>query len=458
MKNPVDDINIATIWSDLIKGQERSLNKPIFETLISSTKPLELKEHVLIVAVPHEVIKEWLSRHCLTLLEEEIRSSGNGIHKIEFTVGPSELFQTPSLEEAGYTEIQENISRSLQVAYLNPRYTFDTFVVGNGNRFAHAASLAISEAPANVYNPFFIYGGVGLGKTHLMQAIGYEVLKNFPGKKVLYITSEFFTNEMINAIQEGKTLGFKNKYRNIDVLMVDDIQFLAGKERTQEEFFHTFNALYEANKQIIVSSDRPPKEIPTLEERLRSRFEWGLTADIQPPDFETRVAILRKKAELVNIPVPHEIMALIASKVQSNIRELEGALIRLVAFASLSGSEISMPLAEKVLKDLSYPLKGRSSINIDLIKKATSDYYSVKIDDMSAKIRTKEIANARQVAMYLSRELTDHSFPKIGEEFGGRDHTTVLHAYEKIKGSVKKDFAVEEAVKNILKSLKKYSP
>jgi len=457
VKNPSGDISLSSIWSDLLKSQEKSLNKPIFETLVSSTKPLEIKNDVLIVAVPHDVIKEWLSKHCLTLLKEEIRSSENGINNIEFAVGPPELFQTPSLEETGFVDIQENISRSLQVAYLNPRYTFDTFVVGNGNRFAHAASLAIAEAPANVYNPFFIYGGVGLGKTHLMQAIGYEMLKNFPRKKVLYITSEFFTNELINAIQVGKTLEFKNKYRNIDLLMVDDIQFLAGKERTQEEFFHTFNSLYEANKQIIVSSDRPPKEIPTLEERLRSRFEWGLAADIQPPDFETRVAILRKKAELVDIQVPHEIMSLIASRVQSNIRELEGALIRLVAFASLSGSEVSISLAEKVLKDFTHPLKGKSSINVDLIKKATADYYSVKIDDMSAKIRTKEIAIARQVAMYLTRELTDYSLPKIGDEFGGRDHTTVLHAYEKIKSAVKNVKDIDEAVKNILKALKKYS-
>lgn len=454
----IDDLDIHRLWNELLPSIEKSLNKPIYETLVSSTKPLELKEGVLEVAVPHEVIKDWLSKHCLTLLEEEIRSLGQGINRIVFTVGPNDLFQTPSLEEAGLSDFQDTISRSLQVTYLNPRYTFDTFVVGNGNRFAHAAALAVADTPATAYNPFFIYGGVGLGKTHLMQAIGYSVLKSFPKMRVLYITSEMFTNDLIASIQAGKMQEFRNKYRNIDLLMVDDVQFLAGKERTQEEFFHTFNTLHEANKQIVVSSDRPPKEIPTLEDRLRSRFEWGLTADIQPPDFETRIAILKKKSELVEISVPNDVLHLIASKISSNIRELEGALIRVVAFASLSSTDISLPLVEQVLKDLGNPLKGKSSISIDLIKKTVAEYYTVRIDDMSAKIRTKEIANARQVAMYLSRELTPASLPKIGEEFGGRDHTTVLHAYEKIKQSIREDKEVDEAVKSILKILKKYTP
>lgn len=457
-KTMIDDIDIHRLWNDLLPQIEKSLNKPIYETLVSSTKPLDLKDGFLEVAVPHEVIKDWLSKHCLTLLEEEIRSLGQGINKISFVVGPSDLFQTPSLEGAGLSDFQETISRSLQVTYLNPRYTFDTFVVGNGNRFAHAAALAVADTPATAYNPFFIYGGVGLGKTHLMQAIGYSVLKSFPKMKVLYITSEMFTNDLIASIQAGKMQEFRNKYRNIDLLMVDDVQFLAGKERTQEEFFHTFNALHEANKQIVVSSDRPPKEIPTLEDRLRSRFEWGLTADIQPPDFETRIAILKKKSELVEVTVPNEVIHLIASRVSSNIRELEGALIRVVAFASLSSTDISLPLVEQVLKDLGGPSKGKSSISIDLIKKTVAEYYTVRIDDMSAKIRTKEIANARQVAMYLSRELTPASLPKIGEEFGGRDHTTVLHAYEKIKLAIKEDKEVDDSVKSILKILKRYTP
>jgi len=454
----LDVVDIHSLWSKLLPEIEKSLNKPIYETLVSSSKASSLKDGVLEVAVPHEVIKEWLSKHCLTLLEGEVRFLNPDIKKIVFIVGPRDLFQTPPLEEGGLIDFQETITRNLQVTSLNPRYTFDMFVVGNGNRFAHAASLAVAETPATAYNPLFIYGGVGLGKTHLMQAIGYSVLKTFPKMRVLYITCEMFTNDLIDSIQNGKMQEFRNKYRSIDLLMVDDVQFLAGKERTQEEFFHTFNTLHEAGKQIVVSSDRPPKEIPTLEERLLSRFEWGLTADIQPPDFETRIAILRKKADLVEVSVPDEVLHMIASKVTSNIRELEGALIRVVAFASLSAKDISVALVEQVLKDMINPLKGKSSISIDLIKKITAEYYTVRIDDMSARIRTKEIANARQVAMYLSRELTPASLPKIGDEFGGRDHTTVLHAYEKIKQAIKSEKEVGEAVKNILTALKKYTP
>ncbi|MBU0573747.1 MAG: chromosomal replication initiator protein DnaA [Candidatus Margulisbacteria bacterium] len=456
-----EELDINRVWGKLLSSVEKSLNKPIFETLISSTKPVTLKEGKLEVAVPHEVIKEWLSKHCITLLEEEISSMGEGISKLEFAVGPRDLFDTPQLETpvqdgSGPQEtsktFQDNLSRNIQLTLLNPRYTFDSFVIGHGNRFAHAAALAVAEAPGAAYNPLFLYGGGGLGKTHLMQAIGHSVLKTRPTSKVLYISSEVFTNELINSIRDDKTKEFREKYRNIDVLMVDDIQFLAGKERTQEEFFHTFNALHESNKQIVLTSDRPPKDIPTLEERLRSRFEWGLIADIQPPDFETRIAILRKKAETVELSVPTEVLTFIASKVASNIRELEGALIRVVAFASLSGSDITISLVENVLKDLVNSSRG-ASITIDDIKRITAEYYSVKIDDMSAKIRTKEIATARQVAMYFAREMTEFSLPKIGEEFGGRDHTTVMHACDKVKTSLKSNSSIDEAVKNIRKKI-----
>ncbi len=455
----IEQLNIDSIWNLLLPAVEKSLNKPIYETLISSARPTEFRDGIVEVAVPNEIIKEWLSRHCLTILEEEAKSIDGTIKKISFFIGPKDLFTTPSLEE-GYSETQEKkfqevVSRNVQITYLNPRYTFDTFVIGAGNRFAHAAAKAVAESPATAYNPFFIYGGVGLGKTHLMQAVGHEVLAKSPHKRVLYITCEMFTNELINAIRNDKTTQFRNKYRNIDILMVDDIQFLAKKEATQEEFFHTFNALHSSNKQIIISSDRPPKEIPTLEERLSSRFEWGLTADIQPPDFETRIAILRKKAEFVELSIPDDLLTFIASRVESNIRELEGALIRVVAFASLSGSEISFELVEKVLKDISKSAKGKERISIDFIKKATAEYYSVKIDEMSAKIRTKHIALARQVAMFITRELTGTSLPKIGEEFGGRDHTTVIHACEKISKAKKTDPEVTEAIRSIEKVLKK---
>lgn len=451
----MNDKDLNYVWTNLVTSLEKSLTKPIYETLISSTKLVDFKEGTIQIAVPQDLIKDWLSKHCHTLLEEELKMAQPEIKKLEFVVDPS-IFTTPQLESMDGLPNKERISKTLQFAYLNPRYTFETFVIGDGNRFAHAASIAVGESPGTVYNPLFIYGGVGLGKTHLMQAIGHYLLQTRPKSKVMYITSEMFTNELINSIRYDKTDPFRNKYRNIDLLLIDDIQFLAGKERTQEEFFHTFNALYEANKQIVISSDRPPKDIPTIEERLRSRFGWGLTADIQPPDYETRIAILRKKAELVELQVPDEVMAYIASKIISNIRELEGALIRVVAFAQLSNLDISIKLVEQSLKDFTVSNK-RNTISIDLIKQATAEYYSVKIDDMSAKIRTKEIANARQVAMFLCRELTSSSLPKIGEEFGGRDHTTVLHAYEKIKQQLKSDSSIEEALKSIKARIKRYS-
>lgn len=333
---------------------------------------------------------------------------------------------------------------------LNPKYTFDSFVIGNSNRFAHAASLAVAESPAKAYNPLFIYGGVGLGKTHLMHAIGHYILQNTPNAKVVYVSSEKFTNELINSIKDDKNEEFRNKYRNVDVLLIDDIQFIAGKERTQEEFFHTFNALYEADKQIILSSDRPPKEIPTLEDRLRSRFEWGLIADIQAPDFETRIAILKKKADVENLDIPNEVMVYIATKIKSNIRELEGALIRIVAYSSLTNREISVDLAAEALKDI-ISSEQNKQITIELIQDIVCNYFNLKIQELKSSRRTRNIAFPRQIAMYLSRKLTDMSLPKIGEEFGGRDHTTVIHAYEKISNILKKD----ESLRNVIDDLNK---
>ncbi|MBN2058527.1 MAG: chromosomal replication initiator protein DnaA [Candidatus Saganbacteria bacterium] len=448
-------MDLNSLWNKIVPSLEKSLNKPIYEALISSTKPLAISGKTLQIAVPNELVKDWLSKHCVTLLEQELAAQAVDLNKVAFVVGPKDLFSTPPLEKNATPAEKVSVPSS---PYLNARYTFDTFVIGHGNRFAHAASLAVAEAPAKAYNPLFLYGGVGLGKTHLMQAIGHHVVMNNHRAKIVYITSETFTNELINSIRDDKTIQFRNKYRNIDVLLVDDVQFLAGKERTQEEFFHTFNTLYEAGRQIVVSSDRPPKEIPTLEERLRSRFEWGLTADIQAPDYETRIAILKKKAELSELTVSDEILSYIASKVMSNIRELEGALIRVVAFASLNASEITPPLVDQALKDVLDLNKGsQANVSIELVKKVAAEYYSVRIDDMSAKIRTKEIATARQVAMFLAREFTGASLPKIGEGFGGRDHTTVLHAYEKIKAALKNDDGVQEAVKNISNRLRSYT-
>jgi chromosomal replication initiator protein len=338
-------------------------------------------------------------------------------------------------------------------AILNPKYTFESFVVGPSNRFAHAASMAVADSPAKAYNPLFIYGPVGLGKTHLMQAIGQEVLKRNPASKVLYITSEKFTNQLINAIKTGTTIKFREKFRTVDCLLIDDIHFIAGKEATMEEFFHTFNALYDAHKQIVVSSDKPPKDISHLEERLVSRFEWGLVTDIQPPDFETRTAILRKKAERENIAIPDEVTFFIADKIKSNIRELEGALIRVVAYSKLVGKEVDEAVAYEVLKDMI--VETQRKITIDLIQRRVAEYFEIRPSDMTAKRRSKNVVYPRHIAMYLSRELTSYSFPEIGEQFGGRDHTTVLHGCDKIRKDIKKDSKIKSLVDKLVIEIKK---
>lgn len=336
---------------------------------------------------------------------------------------------------------------------LNSKYVFDTFVIGAGNRFAHAASLAVAEAPAKAYNPLFIYGGVGLGKTHLMHAIGNYVLEHNPKARVLYISSEKFTNEFINAIRDNRSESFRNKYRNIDILLIDDIQFLAGKESTQEEFFHTFNALHDEQKQIVISSDRPPKEIPTLEDRLRSRFEWGLITDIQPPDLETRIAILKKKAKAENLDIPNEAIVYIANQIDTNIRELEGALIRVVAYSSLINQDITVHLAAEALKDI-IPSNRPKVITIQDIMQTVGEFYGMRPEDFKARKRTKAVAFPRQIAMYLSRELTDFSLPKIGEAFGGRDHTTVIHAHEKIASMLKSDPELNKIIRTLMEKIK----
>jgi chromosomal replication initiator protein len=441
-----------TAWNLFTSYLEKNLSKPIYEALLNQSQPLTVDDGTLLISVQNVFSRDWLKEKCGTIIEDSINLlSSEGVSKIEFTVIPSNEPRPTAKFAPEYLSSSPKMNGA--AAILNPRYTFSSFVVGHGNRFAHAASLAVAESPAKAYNPLFLYGGVGLGKTHLMQAIGLYVIQNSPGAKVIYVTSEQFTNELIAAIREDKTTEFRNRYRNIDILLIDDIQFIAGKERTQEEFFHTFNTLHESSKQIVVSSDRPPKEILTLEERLRSRFEWGLTADIQIPDYETRIAILQKKAQINELEVPNEVLDVIATRITSNIRQLEGALIRIVAQASVNGQDLTAETAEQCIKDFISPSKGKP-ISISLIKKATAEYYTVKIDDMSAKTRTREIATARQVAMYLARELTKASLPKIGEEFGGRDHSTVIHAHDKITEAIKSATEIEEAVKEITKNIK----
>jgi chromosomal replication initiator protein len=336
---------------------------------------------------------------------------------------------------------------------LNPKYTFERFVIGDSNRFAHAAAFAVAEAPAKAYNPLFVYGPAGLGKTHLLQAVGHYATRLYPQLRVRYVTSEQFTNEFIDAISNKRHNPFQRRYRDVDILLIDDIQFLENKERTQEEFFHTFNSLHNADKQVVISSDRPPKQIGQLEDRLRTRFEWGLITDIQPPDMETRLAILRKKSAQDGIPVPDEVLALIADRISANIRELEGAFIRVAAFASLQGTEVTLNLARMVLKDL-FPDAGGSKISVSLIMSETASYLGFTLDELCSGSRTRQLVNARQIAMYLTRELTDLSLPKIGEAFGGRDHTTVIHANKKISDLMRERAGIYEQVQELTSRIK----
>ncbi|SOC39416.1 chromosomal replication initiator protein DnaA [Ureibacillus acetophenoni] len=439
--------HLEELWNNVLAQVEQKISKPSFETWLKSTKLLSYKGTNVIIAAPNSFARDWLENHYVHLIAGILAELTGEDLLIKFVVQKdqdSDDFELPApIIQAKDTEHYDS-----SAGMLNPKYTFDTFVIGAGNRFAHAASLAVAEAPANAYNPFFIYGGVGLGKTHLMHAIGHYVLEHNPNAKVVYLSSEKFTNEFINSIRDNKAVDFRNKYRNVDVLLIDDIQFLAGKESTQEEFFHTFNTLHTESKQIVISSDRPPKEIPTLEDRLRSRFEWGLITDITPPDLETRIAILRKKAKADGLDIPNEVMHYIANQIDTNIRELEGALIRVVAYSSLVNQDISAELAQQALKDIIPNSKPRIITILD-IKEVVGEHYQIKLEDFAAKRRTKQIAFPRQVAMYLSRELTDFSLPKIGEEFGGRDHTTVIHAHEKIAKMLKEDQQLQQDIKQI---------
>jgi len=449
------DATIIELWRKVLAKIEKTLSKPSFDTWLKATKATALEEDSLIVVAPNEFARDWLESRYSPLIIETLYET-TGIHmKVKFVVPQNPDFGlTDELPMAKAKLVSQPLAGDDQPpSILNPKYTFDTFVIGSGNRFAHAASLAVAEAPAKAYNPLFIYGGVGLGKTHLMHAIGHYVVQHNPSAKVVYLSSEKFTNEFINSIRDNKAVEFRNKYRSVDVLLIDDIQFLAGKESTQEEFFHTFNALHEESKQIIISSDRPPKEIPTLEDRLRSRFEWGLITDISPPDLETRIAILRKKAKAENLDIPNEVMIYIANQIDSNIRELEGALIRVVAYSSLINRDIDTQLAAEALKDI-IPSSKPKIITIIDIQRAVGEAYTLKLEDFKAKKRTKSVAFPRQIAMYLSRELTDASLPKIGDEFGGRDHTTVIHAHEKISKSLAVDPQLQATIQNLIEKLK----
>jgi len=446
---------IEELWNKILEIIKEELSPQAYNSWFSQTEVVKFNDNELVLSVPSDFCKDWLEKHYVGFIRDILKGvlGSNNSLKIGFKIadkkfsGPS---PSASKNKAGKSKpfLKDN------KLVLTPKYTFDNFVVGNSNRFAHAACLAVAQSPAKSYNPLFVYGGVGLGKTHLMQAIGNYIMQhsNKTKVKVLYISSEKFTNELINSIRDDRTVAFRDKYRSVDVLLIDDIQFLAGKERTQEEFFHTFNTLHDSNKQIVITSDRPPKDIPTLENRLISRFEWGLITDIQPPDYETRIAILRKKAQMENLNIPDEIINFIAEKIPSNIRQLEGALTKLTAYSSLTKKDLSISLAKDILKDI-IPLENKK-ISVNQIQKVVSDYYVIKINSLLSKKRTKDIVLARQVAIYLSRELTDMSLPSIGGAFGGKDHTTILHSYNKIKNKIIKDKSFKNIITNLILNIK----
>ena len=443
--------NIHELWQYILTEMKEKVSKPSYDTWLSETKASDVTDDVFTVLVPNEFIRNWLEKKYLKVIKQLLLEITGQDLSVNFVIEN----ESGNKKEVSAIIIDgEEAKPQEQRNMLNPKYTFETFVVGATNRFAHAAALAVAEAPAKSYNPLFIYGGVGLGKTHLMHAIAHYVQEYHPQKNVIYLSSEKFTNEFINAIMENNAEIFRNKYRNVDILLIDDIQFLAGKEQTQEEFFHTFNTLHEENKQIIITSDRQPKEIPTLEERLRSRFEWGLITDISPPDLETRIAILAKKARAEGLDdISSDVMHYIANQIDTNIRELEGALIRVIAYASLVNSDVNVQLAADALKSI---IKNREpeKVTIEKIQSYISENYAVSVDDLLSKKRTQAIAYPRQIAMYLSRELTDNSLPKIGEAFGGRDHTTVIHAHRKIGDQVEEDLSFASEINKHMEQLK----
>ena len=448
--------DLAEIWVKCTDKFKESANEKIFDVWIKPIIPLEVTDTYYKVAVKNSFFKTMLEENYANLIEGILSNiMGKNISLIietmegEASLSEELLEPRPTKTQQQQLFTEKTAEQQIDESNLNPKFVFETFVIGNSNRFAHAAAQAVANNPAHAYNPLFLYGGVGLGKTHLMHAIGNRIKQNNPGMKVLYTTSEKFTNEIINSIQNKNTEAFRQKYRNIDCLIIDDIQFLKGKEQTQVEFFHTFNALKDANKQIIISSDRPPREIETLEDRLRSRFDQGLTADIQPPDLETRMAILRTKALSDNIQMPNDVITLLATNIATNIREIEGAYTKIVAYTSLMDMPITVETAQKVLTDMGNAIKTRT-ITFEGITKVVAEHYNIKQDELFNKKRTQNIAHPRQVAMYLCRELADLSYPKIGELFGGRDHTTVIHAYEKISKNKNTNLALQKEIQEMV--------
>ena len=474
----MDETQMQAIWEQILSKVQESLSESVCNKWLRPVRPISLTDQALTIGTPNDFYKEWISDRYIRFLEDAVLdTTGNKLHitiqsldlpmKEKAPKKPSKTMdiakegapiqdalindETPSIETSSLHQghdFPEQIAPG-DPSTLNPKYTFDTFVTGKSNQLAHAAALAVAASPGSAYNPFFMYGGVGLGKTHLMHAIGHQILKTNPDKRVLYVSSEKFTNELINSIRDNDPEIFRQKYRTVDVLLVDDIQFLSGKTGTQEEFFHTFNTLRDADKQIILSSDRPPREVDKLEERLRSRFEWGLITDIQAPDLETRIAILKKKSLIDHLNVPNDVMVYIASRIDSNIRELEGALTRAVAYASLTHQPVTTDVVAEALKNIFAENKTKV-ITLDVVQEIVADHFKVNIEELHSKKRTREIAFPRQVAMYLCRKLTEDSLPNIGNFFGGRDHTTVLHAFNTISAKRESDKKLDKTIQELI--------
>jgi chromosomal replication initiator protein len=458
------ELTAQSLWSEVAGRLRGALNDTTYGTWFGETHGLAIEGERFIVGVPNDFTRDWIEGHFLGLIGAAIRDVTGAERPVELRVSQDAVFAAPEQDRAPNDRLEARLDHPVATPIptigrpvsggFNSKYTFDSFVIGSSNRFAHAAALAVAEAPAQAYNPLFIYGGTGLGKTHLLQAIAQYVSEHSSELSVRYVTSETFMNDFINSLRDKRIEGFKQRYRAYDVLMIDDVQFFEHKERIQEEFFHTFNSLYEAGSQIVMSSDRPPRDIATLEARLRSRFEWGLITDIQPPDLETRIAILRKKVKTDGIHVPEtEVLTFIASRVSTNIRELEGALTRVVAFSSLTGRAMSVELAQDVLKDV-FPQGEAAEVSIKRIQDLVVEHFNMSLDELCGDKRSQNIVYPRQVAMYLSRELTDSSLPKIGKEFGGRDHTTVIHATSKIARLIREDRSVYNLVQELTARVK----
>jgi len=442
---PSIELTAESLWSEVSSRLRGALNETTYRTWFDHVEGVRLDDGEFVLSVPNDFTRDWIEGHFLGLIRAAVGDATGKERRVQLAI--AELSDEP----ARATEAHR---RETLIGGLNPKYTFDSFVIGSSNRFAHAAALAVAEAPAQAYNPLFIYGGTGLGKTHLLQAVAQYVGEHQAELSVRYVTSETFMNDFINALRDKRIEGFKQRYRAYDLLLIDDIQFFEHKERIQEEFFHTFNTIYESGGQLAISSDRPPREISTLEERLRSRFEWGLITDIQPPDLETRIAILRKKVKTDGIHIPDpKVLEFIAGRISSNIRELEGALTRVVAFSSLTGRPMSEDLAQDVLKDV-FPQGEVPQVTIERIQELVSERFSLSIEELCSDRRSQNIVYPRQVAMYLSRELTDSSLPKIGKQFGGRDHTTVIHATSKIARKIREDRSVYNLVQELTARIK----